>query len=165
MLPVADMPRLYAACDAYVSPSRGEGWGRPYLEAMAMGLPTIGSRWSGNLAFMHDRNSWLVDGSVVPVPAAVCAHTAVYRDQSWFDPDREALVAALREVRRGGDGVAARAAAARPELLERFGAEPVAARLAELVESALEGRAGPRQPAHVAFVWRGGWARATRSRS
>ena len=48
-LPTADMPRLYAGADAFVLASRGEGWGRPYMEAMAMGLPTIGSRWSGNL--------------------------------------------------------------------------------------------------------------------
>ena len=61
------MPRLYAAADAYVLPTRGEGWGRPYMEAMAMGLPTIGSRWSGNLEFMHDGNAWLVDGELVPV--------------------------------------------------------------------------------------------------
>lgn len=30
---------LYAAADAFVLPSRGEGWGRPHVEAMAMGLP------------------------------------------------------------------------------------------------------------------------------
>jgi glycosyltransferase involved in cell wall biosynthesis len=46
-LPAADMPRLYAGADAFVLASRGEGWGRPWMEAMAMGLPTIGSRWSG----------------------------------------------------------------------------------------------------------------------
>jgi len=30
---------LYAAADAFVLPSRGEGWGRPHVEAMAMALP------------------------------------------------------------------------------------------------------------------------------
>jgi glycosyltransferase involved in cell wall biosynthesis len=32
----ADMPALYAAADALVLPSRGEGWGRPHVEAMSM---------------------------------------------------------------------------------------------------------------------------------
>ena len=64
-LPTADMPRLYAGADAFVLASRGEGWGRPWMEAMAMGLPTIGSRWSGTTMFMDDANSWLVDGEVV----------------------------------------------------------------------------------------------------
>ena len=30
---------LYEAADAFVLPSRGEGWGRPHVEAMAMALP------------------------------------------------------------------------------------------------------------------------------
>ena len=40
-LPDADMPRLYAACDALVQPFRGEGYGLPIAEAMACGLPAI----------------------------------------------------------------------------------------------------------------------------
>ena len=36
------MPSLYKSVDCFVLPSRGEGWGRPQTEAMAMGLPVIG---------------------------------------------------------------------------------------------------------------------------
>ncbi len=39
----ADMPALYKTMDCFVLPSRGEGWGRPQVEAMAMGLPIIGA--------------------------------------------------------------------------------------------------------------------------
>lgn len=52
---------LYKACDAFVLPSRGEGFGYPLAEAMSMGMPTIGTRWSGNLEFMNDENSYLID--------------------------------------------------------------------------------------------------------
>jgi glycosyltransferase involved in cell wall biosynthesis len=39
-----DVPRLLAASDAVVFPSlRAEGFGRPLIEGMAMGLPVIGS--------------------------------------------------------------------------------------------------------------------------
>lgn len=51
---LTDVPRLYRAADAFVVASHGEGWGRPHMEATAMGLPTIGIRWSGNLDFMND---------------------------------------------------------------------------------------------------------------
>jgi glycosyltransferase involved in cell wall biosynthesis len=68
LLPVPAMPRLYAAADAYVLPSRGEGVGRPFMEAMATGLPTVGSNWSGNTELMHPEETWLIDGVVVDVP-------------------------------------------------------------------------------------------------
>ena len=38
-LSAEELRGLYAAGDAFVLPSRGEGWGRPHVEAMAMGLP------------------------------------------------------------------------------------------------------------------------------
>jgi glycosyltransferase involved in cell wall biosynthesis len=157
VLPLAELPQLYANADAFVLASRGEGWGRPYMEAMAMGLPTIGTRWSGNLDFMHDGNSWLVDGEVVPVPEGAQAHAAVYyAGQSWFEPDRDALVGALRTVAAGGPPVARRAASARAELIERFGPEPTVDRLIELTEGALA-RWQERQSRPIACAWRGDW--------
>jgi glycosyltransferase involved in cell wall biosynthesis len=35
-VPEQDMPRLYAAVDAFVLPTRGEGFGMPIMEAMSM---------------------------------------------------------------------------------------------------------------------------------
>ncbi|MEZ0372011.1 MAG: glycosyltransferase, partial [Candidatus Sericytochromatia bacterium] len=40
-LSAAQMAALYRACDVYVHPYRGEGFGMPILEAMACGLPVI----------------------------------------------------------------------------------------------------------------------------
>lgn len=59
----AKLPRLYASADAFVLPSRGEGWGRPHVEAMAMGLPIIATNWSGPTQFMTEENS-------IPLPTA-----------------------------------------------------------------------------------------------
>jgi glycosyltransferase involved in cell wall biosynthesis len=157
LLRTDELPSLYAGADAYVMASRGEGWGRPYMEAMAMGLPTIGSRWSGNLMFMHEANSWLVEGTIVDVPEGAQAHAgSLYQGQRWFEPDREALAAALREVAAGGPAVEARAGSARAELIERFGPEPTAARIVELTEGALE-RWRWRRSRPVACHWRGDW--------
>src|SRR6185312_7628720 len=52
LLPASDMPRLYASADAFVLASRGEGWGRPYMEAAASQLPVLATRWSGQLDFL-----------------------------------------------------------------------------------------------------------------
>jgi glycosyltransferase involved in cell wall biosynthesis len=59
--PASYMPQLYKAVDCYVLTTRGEGWGIPFQEAMAMGLPTIGTNWGGNIQFMNATNSLLVD--------------------------------------------------------------------------------------------------------
>jgi glycosyltransferase involved in cell wall biosynthesis len=154
VLAATEMPRLYAAADAYVLPTRGEGWGRPYMEAMAMGLPTIGSRWSGNLEFMHDGNSWLVDGELVPVEHGQEVFLDPCTGHRWFEPDVESLAAQRRAVAGDREGARAKAATARPELLERFGPEPIAARVAELTEAAWE-RHHERRERPSAFALRG----------
>jgi glycosyltransferase involved in cell wall biosynthesis len=134
-IPEARLPGFYTAADAYVSPTRGEGWGRPLMEAVACGAPVIASRWSAHLAFLDDRNATLVDGQVVDVPADV--DIAVFRGMRWFDPDVDALRAALRAVRSDPEGARARAVASRPALVEEFALPAIAERVAELVLEAL----------------------------
>ena len=56
---------LYRACDCYVNVSASEGFGLPLLEAMACGLITIAPRYSGQLDFMNDNNSLLVDAKEI----------------------------------------------------------------------------------------------------
>eukprot|EP00038_Savillea_parva_P005019 m.146052 g.146052 ORF g.146052 m.146052 type:complete len:563 (-) comp11640_c0_seq2:106-1794(-) len=65
--PMTDLPRvqwvrddlsrhqlrdLYQRSDAFVLATRGEGWGLPVAEAMAMGLPTIATNFSGPTAYL-----------------------------------------------------------------------------------------------------------------
>ena len=137
-LPAAAMPRLYAAADAYVLPSRGEGWGRPYMEALAMGLPTIASRFSGNLEFMDDETSWLVDGELVPVPEDADLWNSFYKGHKWFDADADELAAAMREIASDPEAARAKAAPARAELIRRFSYKATAERVAELSADAWE---------------------------
>lgn len=56
-----DMPRVYRACDAFVLPSRGEGFGIPYTESSLCGLPVIATNHSGHTMFLKENNSKLID--------------------------------------------------------------------------------------------------------
>ena len=103
----ADLLALYRASDAFVLPSRGEGWGRPYMEAMALGLPTIGTNWSGNTAFMTPENSYLIDCKVVDVPEVGWREIPTYQGHRWAEPDREHLKQLLLQVVEDRDEAAA----------------------------------------------------------
>ncbi|MBV9852071.1 MAG: glycosyltransferase [Armatimonadetes bacterium] len=89
---------LYGASGAYVLPSRGEGWGRPYLEAMASGLPVIGTGWGGSTAFMTPETSLLVDYDLADVPERGWREVPAYRGHRWAEPRAAHLRALMRRV-------------------------------------------------------------------
>ncbi len=83
-----------AACDCYVSLHRSEGYGLTMAEAMAYGKPVIATRYSGNLEFMNDANSYLVPFRPVAIPKRCGPYPA---GDEWAEPD----VAAAAELMRG----------------------------------------------------------------
>ena len=93
-----EMAGLYAACHALVLPSRGEGWGRPAVEAMAMGRPAIATAWSGPADYLDERVGWPIPARVVSVDPAAAAESPAYAGHHWAEPDVDALAAALRAV-------------------------------------------------------------------
>ena len=137
----ADVPRLYRAADAFVLASRGEGWGRPLMEAMAMGLPTIATGWSGNLEFMNDDNSYLVDYELVDAPA-----DAWRRGQRWAEPSIRELRRAVRWVYENRIEAAATGTRARADVLVSCRPELLAAAVRARVEAA------DRHPVHVSLA-------------
>jgi glycosyltransferase involved in cell wall biosynthesis len=63
-----DMPRIYKNANAFILPTRGEGWGLPLMEAMSMELPVISTNWSGPVDFMNDDVSYLISvEKMIPV--------------------------------------------------------------------------------------------------
>ena len=114
------IPSLYRGAQAYVQPSRGEGWGHPLMEAMASGLPTIGTRWSANLEFMNDSNSYLIDCRLQAVPKAVLSDQPYYGGHQWAEPSVEHLRALMRQVFTDRIGATQRGAFAAADMAERF---------------------------------------------
>ena len=113
--PERELLGLYAACNAFVLPSRGEGWGRPYMEAMALGLPTIGTRWSANLEFMNDDNSFLVDIDGLE-PCDLRWDNPLYQGQRWAAPNVRSLREQMRRVMDDRDAARVRGARARVDV-------------------------------------------------
>jgi glycosyltransferase involved in cell wall biosynthesis len=62
-----ELTGLQSVADCYVSLHRSEGLGLGMAESMSLGKPTIGTAYSGNLVFMNESNSLLVDYRLIPI--------------------------------------------------------------------------------------------------
>jgi glycosyltransferase involved in cell wall biosynthesis len=116
-IPHLEMPRLYASADAYVLASHGEGFGLPYIEALACGLPVIATRWSGQLDFLHDGNSYLIEVEGL-VPAS--PEVEYYAGHRWAQPSVDHLRQLMRTVFSHPEDARGRAALGRQEITEHW---------------------------------------------
>jgi glycosyltransferase involved in cell wall biosynthesis len=146
-----EMARLYRAADAYVTATRGEGWGRPIMEAMATGLPCIATGWGGNTEFMNTANSYLLDYSLEEIPESVVAGAPWCRGQRWAEPSVVHLRELMREVFEDPTAAAQRGAIGQAEVLERYD-RPV---VAKLVAEELDRLLGNKRPKAVPVAWEG----------
>ena len=105
-LSAAERDALVAACDCYVSLHRAEGFGLTIAEAMLIEKPTIATRYSGNLQFMTDSNSFLCGYNLRRVGHGVDPYPS---DARWADPNIAEAAELMRfvyenpeEARRSG---------------------------------------------------------------
>lgn len=87
---------LQSTCNAYVSLHRAEGFGLGMAECMALGVPVIGTAYSGNLDFMNSQNSYLVNYSLIPVKPEEYLH--YQPGWMWADPDIGEAARHMRHV-------------------------------------------------------------------
>lgn len=72
---------------AHVSFTKGEGFGRPLLEASISGKPVIASGWSGQLDFLDQSNAVLVGGELKPIHESSVWDGVLIKESTWFAPD------------------------------------------------------------------------------
>jgi len=72
---------------AHVSFTKGEGFGRPLLEASLTDKPIIASGWSGQLDFLDPETSTLVGGTMTPIHPSAQVNDILIKDAQWFSVD------------------------------------------------------------------------------
>lgn len=80
-----DMWKLYnhPKVKATISFTHGEGFGRPLLEFSMTGKPVISSGWSGQLDFLNDKQSVLLDGELKNVDPSA-SNQFLLPESQWF---------------------------------------------------------------------------------
>lgn len=111
---------LMDACDCYISLHRSEGLGLTMAEAMLLAKPVIGTRYSGNLDFMTEENSLLVDYRLVEIAKPVPPYDAGTR---WAEPSEAHAAQHMRRVYENHDFARALGARAQAELRRDFSME------------------------------------------
>ena len=122
-VPETELPSAYAAADAFVLPSRGEGWGRPHVEAMSLGLPVIATNWSGPTAFMTRQNAYplAVENELVALP-----EDSHFKTHRWAQPSEDHLRSLLKHVHAFPEEARRKGKQAAADVRRRFAPETVA---------------------------------------
>lgn len=76
----------------HVSFTKGEGFGRPLLEASISGKPVIASGWSGHLDFLDKDNALLVGGELKNVHPSAAWENVILTEAQWFAVDPQQAV-------------------------------------------------------------------------
>ena len=108
-----ELPALYAGAEAFVYPSRYEGFGIPIIEAISMGLPVVACTGS-------------------------CLEEAGGPDSLYVDPDDEqAMAQAICQSLKGAEGREQRISLSR-EYIRRFEGQDVASQIIRLYQNLIK---------------------------
>jgi FkbM family methyltransferase len=130
----SELENLYAGADAMVLPTRGEGFNIPAAEAIAADIPLIVSAVGGHRDFVGPDTAALIEGTFAPSATHLSSPGSL-----WFEPDRDSLVAALRDAVDRPEAGRARAANARASILQALDPGRFGTALADTLSGLLNG--------------------------
>lgn len=132
----AEMNGLYnhPKVKAHVSFTKGEGFGRPLLEATMSQKPVIASAWSGHLDFLNTDEAVLVPGELRPVEPGAVWENVIIPQSSWFNVDMNAGANAFMWMFKKYDQFLLPAKRLARKNREQFGYTAIRERTRELLE-------------------------------
>jgi len=122
-----ELPLALAECDIFIRPSRSEGMGISFIEAMAAGLPVIATQEGGIADFLYDskRN-----------PDKETTGWAVDKDSP------EQIAEAVKDILAHPDEVARVVATAKKMVVEKYDWNLIAAQMKKVFDRVLDAPAG-----------------------
>jgi glycosyltransferase involved in cell wall biosynthesis len=130
-----EIETFLAACDAYASLHRAEGFGLPIAEAMAIGKPVIATNYSGNTDYLDESTGFPVRWESMTLSQRVRDYDSGTR---WAEPDEGHAIELFQRVLTDRAEARRRGEAARRRIAERYDPRlvggQIGSRLAQLRE-------------------------------
>ena len=82
---------------AFISFTKGEGYGRPLAEAAITGKPVIVSNWSGHVDFINPNYNILIGGELRNVHLSA-ANQFLLKESQWFNINTDIASKAIKDV-------------------------------------------------------------------
>lgn len=98
-----EMPEFYRSGDAFVLPTRGEGFGLPLFEAAGCGLPVITTDFMAPSEYLGGKTNWVQTNGLKEYPfEEAIEHEPNCSGLKFADPNIESLQQQMRNVFEGG---------------------------------------------------------------
>ena len=82
---------------AFVSFTKGEGYGRPLAEAAITGKPVITTNWSEHIDFLHSDYNVLIGGELKPIHKSA-SNQFLLAESQWFNINIDIASKAMKDV-------------------------------------------------------------------
>jgi glycosyltransferase involved in cell wall biosynthesis len=119
---------------AHVSFTKGEGYGRPLLEASLSQKPVIASNYSGHLDFLDSEMSTLLSGEITQIHPSAVVQDMLIPESGWFtvnyDKASETLEDVYKNYKKYVDGAKRQAYRSRTE----FSLEKMSDKLISIID-------------------------------
>ena len=133
----------------FLSFTKGEGFGRPLLEAAITGKPIIATNWSGHLDFLKPDYNILLGGELKPVHESA-ANPWLLKESQWFNVNTEVAQRAMKEVYKHYKNYAVKSRKQTQYIKSNWSFNKMAEKLNDILPSNVE--ASPKPPQNVGFT-------------
>ena len=120
---------------AHVSFTKGEGYGRPLIEASISQKPVVVSNWSGHLDFLDPEMSTLLPGQLTQIHPSSVVQDMLLPESNWFTVDYKKAADTFEDVyknyKKYTDGAKRQAYRSRTE----FNLDKMSEEIVELLDS------------------------------
>lgn len=125
--------RLHQTSDCYISLCRSEGWGLGAFDAASLGKPVIITGFGGQLEYLPDDLSYLVDYDLIPVQTKWRGENFA-PGQRWANPDLKHASLLMKNVFNDQESAAKKGAALQKTVLQNFSKKNVMEKLLAVID-------------------------------